>query len=104
MSLTRRSRCPSTKSFADIQRFDFNGTAELRAWLSALSAQATAKADGCDALCAGAKRVVTLVTCSANFAAAARGPSRYSSADFSDKHVTPWKRGTKKGIKTGIKR
>ena len=56
------------KSFADIQRFDFNGTAELRAWLSALSAQATAKADGCDALCAGAKRVVTLVTCSANFA------------------------------------
>lgn len=33
-----------------------------------LSAQATAKADGCDALCAGAKRVVTLVTCSANFA------------------------------------
>lgn len=48
--------------------FDFNGTAELRAWLSALSAQATAKADGCDALCAGAKRVVTLVTCSANFA------------------------------------
>lgn len=45
------------KSFADIQRFDFNGTAELRAWLSALSAQATAKADGCDALCAGAKRV-----------------------------------------------
>lgn len=56
------------KSFADIQMFDFNGTAELRAWLSALSAQATAKADGCDALCAGAKRVVTLVTCSANFA------------------------------------
>lgn len=56
------------KSFADIQRFDFNGTVELRAWLSALSAQATAKADGCDALCAGAKRVVTLVTCSANFA------------------------------------
>lgn len=55
------------KSFADIQRFDFNGTVELRAWLSALSAQATAKADGCDALCAGAKRVVTLVTCSANF-------------------------------------
>ena len=29
------------KSFADIQRFDFGGTAELRAWLSALSAQAT---------------------------------------------------------------
>lgn len=26
------------------------------------------EADGCDALCAGAKRVVTLVTCSANFA------------------------------------
>ncbi|MFR4802289.1 MAG: hypothetical protein ACLT98_02495 [Eggerthellaceae bacterium] len=29
------------KSFADIQRFDFNGTAELRAWLSL--AQATAR-------------------------------------------------------------
>ena len=62
------------KSFADIQRFDFGGTAELRAWLSALSAQATAKADGCDTLCAGAKRAVTLVTCSANFAGAERGP------------------------------
>lgn len=56
------------KSFADIQRFDFGGTVELRAWLSALSAQATAKSDGCDDLCAHATRAVTLVTCSGNFA------------------------------------
>lgn len=56
------------KSFADIQRFDFGGTAELRAWLSALSAQATAKTDGCGTLCAGATRAVTLVTCTGNFA------------------------------------
>lgn len=56
------------KSFADIQMFDFGGTTELRSWLSALSAQATAKSDGCDGLCAGATRAVTLVTCSGNFA------------------------------------
>ena len=33
-----------------------------------LSAQASARADGCDDLCAHATRAVTLVTCTGNFA------------------------------------
>ena len=56
------------KSFAGIQRFDLPGAAETRAWLADLSAQASARADGCDDLCAHATRAVTLVTCTGNFA------------------------------------
>lgn len=56
------------KSFAGIQRFDLTDAAETRAWLADLSAQAGARAEGCDDLCEHATRVVTLVTCSANFA------------------------------------
>ncbi len=93
------------KSFADIQMFDFNGTAELRAWLSALSAQATAKADGCDALLRRrqARRHPR------DLLGQLRGrpredPHGIRRLIFSDKHVTPWKRGTKEGIITGIKK
>lgn len=56
------------KSFAGIQRFDLTDAAETRAWLADLSAQASARADGCDDLCAHATRAVTLVTCTGNFA------------------------------------
>lgn len=56
------------KSFAGIQRFDLAGAAETRAWLADLSAQAGARAEGCDDLCEHATRAVTLVTCTGNFA------------------------------------
>lgn len=56
------------KSFAGIQRFDLTGAAETRTWLADLSAQASARAEGCDDLCAHATRAVTLVTCTGNFA------------------------------------
>lgn len=56
------------KSFAGIQRFDLTDAAETRAWLADLSAQAGARAEGCDDLCEHATRAVTLVTCTGNFA------------------------------------
>lgn len=52
------------KSYADIQRFDFDDAEELREWLRALSQSATATADDADDLIDGAERVLTLVTCS----------------------------------------
>lgn len=54
------------KSYGPIQTFDFADADDLRAWLSTLSAAASARSADCDELCAAATRAVTLVTCSSN--------------------------------------
>lgn len=56
------------KTFADIQRFDFADDTELRAWLIALGEGASAHREGWRDICSGASRVLTLVTCSSDWA------------------------------------
>lgn len=51
------------RAYGPIQRFDFADTDDLRSWLSDIADQASARADDCDSLVAGATRVLTLVTC-----------------------------------------
>ena len=92
------------KSFAGIQRFDLTGAAETRTWLADLSAQASARADGCDDLCAHATRAVTLVTCTGTSQAAGQGPSRYSSAEYFRQTCHTIEKRHKRGDKNGYKK
>ena len=69
-SVRLRPLCASVVDQEDalVQRFDFAGVAELRAWLAGLVARSTAKATDAEALAATATRAVTLVTCSSDVA------------------------------------
>ena len=56
------------QGYAAIQTFDFASEEALRAWLLALAGDATASAADWEERCAGATRVLTLVTCSSTHA------------------------------------
>lgn len=63
-----RPLCASSQDMdhADIQRFEFDGTAGFRSWLYAILAQASSKAPDADFLAGAAWRAITLVTCSSD--------------------------------------
>lgn len=63
-----RPLCASSQDMdhADIQRFEFDGTAGFRSWLHTILAQASATAPDADSLAGAASRAITLVTCSSD--------------------------------------